>query len=149
MKGRALVALVMLVPTLARAGADSDALTKFGLIGDWAIDCKSFPSPTNPFMTFIPSTAGQPTRQVITGEPQYDSLVPISDATMLDDSHLRLSYPQGGVTVTVTLLKDQLKDQQRIRPFEAAASDGTVSVSGGVVERSGQPTAWLQKCAGQ
>jgi hypothetical protein len=139
-----LIALLLLVPGLAHAGADSDALTKFGLIGDWALNCKAFPSPTNPFMTFIPSTAGQPTRQIITGKPQYDSLVPISDAALLDDAHLRLSYPQGGVTITVTLLKDQ----KRIRPYEARASDGTLSVSGGIVQRGGQPTAWLQKCAG-
>ena len=136
--------LVALAPAPARAGADSDALTKFGLIGDWALDCKAFPSPANPFMTFIPSTAGQPTRQIITGKPQYDSLVPISDAALIDDTHLRLSYPQGGVTVTVTLFKDK----QRIRPVEAVASDGTVSVTGGVVQRTHQPTAWLHKCAG-
>jgi hypothetical protein len=140
----ALVALLLFVPGLATAGADSDALTKFGLIGDWALNCKAFPSPTNPFMTFIPSTAGEPTRQIITGKPQYDSLVPISDAALLDDNHLRLSYPQGGVTITVTLVKDQ----KRIRPYEAQASDGTLSVSGGIVQRSGRPTAWLQKCAG-
>lgn len=140
-----IAAVLALVPVLARAGADSDALTKFGLIGDWALDCKAFPSPTNPFVTFIPSTAGQPTRQVITGKPQLDSLVPISDAALLDDTHLRLSYPQGGVTVTATLLKDQ----QRIRPVEAVASDGTVSIHGGLVARTGQPTAWLQRCTGQ
>lgn len=141
---QAAMLLLLLQPALARAGADSDALTKFGLIGDWALDCKAFPSPTNPFTTFIPSTAGRPTRQIITGKPQYDSLVPISDAALIDDSHLRLSYPQAGVTITVILLKDQ----KRIRPYEARASDGTLSVSGGIVQRSGQPTAWLQKCAG-
>ena len=74
MRSVALAAVLLFVPAFARAGADSDALTKFGLIGDWAADCKSFPSPTNPFITFIPSTGGQPTRQVITGKPQLDSL---------------------------------------------------------------------------
>ncbi|HEY3918856.1 MAG TPA: hypothetical protein VGL83_13740 [Stellaceae bacterium] len=136
------LALLVLAAVAARAGADSDALVKFGLIGDWARDCKAFPSPTNPFMTFLPSTAGQPTRQIITGKPQYDSLVPISDAALVDGNHLRLSYPQGGVTMTVTLLKDQ----RRIRPFEAVASDGTLSVHGGIVQASGQPTGWIEKC---
>lgn len=145
MRRVALVAVLLFVPVLARAGADSDALTKFGLIGDWAADCKAFPSATNPFITFIPSTAGQPTRQVITGKPQYDSLVPISDAALLDATHLRLSYPQSGVTITATLVKDK----QRIRPVEAVASDGNVSVHGGLVQRTGQPTGWLQKCTGQ
>lgn len=143
---RAALGLALLMLTLtarsARAGEDSDALVKFGLIGDWARDCKAFPSPTNPFMTFLPSTAGEPMRQLITGKPQYDSLVPIRDAALIDGTHLRLSYPQGAVTVTVTLLKEQ----QRVRPFEATASDGTVSVRGGIVQASGQPTDWIEKC---
>lgn len=139
--GLALLPLVLVSPAV-HAGEDSDALVKFGLIGDWARDCKAFPSPTNPFMTFLPSTAGQPMRQLITGKPQYDSLVPISDAALVDGNHLRLSYPQGAVTMTVTLLKEQ----KRIRPFEAIASDGTVSVRGGIVQASGQPTGWIEKC---
>ena len=139
------LAALLLMPAISHAGKDSDALLQFGLIGNWSLDCQKPPSPTNPFMSFTPSTAGQPTRQIITGKPQYDSLVPISGAEMLDATHLRLSYPQGSVMITVTLLKEQ---QRRIRPYEAVASDGTVSVSGGNVKASGLPTNWLLKCAG-
>ena len=71
--------------------------------------------------------------------------MPISDAALLDDTHLRLSYPQASVTITATLLKDK----QRIRPVEAVASDGNVSIHGGLVQRTGQPTGWLQKCSGR
>jgi hypothetical protein len=134
---------LLLMPAIAQAGKDSDELQQFGLVGSWSFDCSKTPSPANPFINFIPSTAGQPSRQVITGKPQYDSLVPLSDAQMLDATHLRLTYPQGGVTVTVTLVKEQ----RRIRPYEAVASDGTVSVSRGVVKASGLPTGWLLKCA--
>jgi hypothetical protein len=136
-------ALLPLLPTASQAGKDSDELLQFGLVGSWALDCTKPPSPANPFVNFTPSTAGQPTRQVITGKPQFDSLVPLSDAQMLDATYLRVSYPQGRVTITVTLLKDQ----RRIRPYEAVASDGTVSVSGGNVKATGQPTSWLLKCA--
>jgi hypothetical protein len=138
----ALVALPLLsVPSWA--GKDSDELGQFGLVGSWALDCAKSPSTTNPFVSFTPSNAGQPTRQVITGRPQLDSLVPLSDVKMLDATHLRLSYPQGGVTVTVTLLKEQ----RRIRPFEAVESDGAASVRGGIVRANGHPTSWLLKCA--
>ena len=143
--GLAAMLPLALAPALAHAGADSDALTKFGLIGDWAFDCKAFPSPTNPYSTFMPSTGGQPTRQITTGNPQHDNLVPIRDAALLDDTHLRLSYPQGSVTITVTLLKDN----GRVRPVEAHTSDGTVSVIDGLVQRTGEPTAWLEKCTVQ
>jgi hypothetical protein len=140
-----LLALVLLplMSAASLAGNDSDELLQFGLVGSWSLDCQKSPSPTNPFVSFTPSTAGQPTRQVITGKPQLDSLVPLSNAQMLDATHLRVSYPQGGVTITVTLLKEQ----RRIRPYEAVASDGTVSVSRGVVKASGLPTGWLLKCA--
>jgi hypothetical protein len=139
----ALLLSLSLLAGAAQAGADSDALLQFGLIGNWALHCQAPPSPANPFMSFMPSTAGQPTRQIITGKPEYDSLVPIRDATMIDNNHLRLSYPQAAVTITVTLVKEQ----RRIRPLEAVASDGTVSVKDGIVQFSGQPTNWLERCA--
>ena len=137
------LALVLLEPSASQAARDSDALVQFGLIGNWAFDCKKPPSPANPFVNFTPSSAGQPMRQLVTGKPQYDSLVPIHDVAMLDANYLRLSYPQGRVTITVTLLKQQ----NRIRPYEAMASDGTVSVSGGIAKATGRPTGWLLKCA--
>jgi len=136
------LALLLLMSAASHAGTDSDALLQFGLIGNWAFDCQKPPSPANPFINFTPSTAGQPTRRIITGKPEYDGLVPLSDVAMLDATHLRLSYPQGGVTVTVILLKEQ----RHIRPYEAVASDGTVSVSGGNVKATGLPTNWLLKC---
>jgi hypothetical protein len=137
------LASLLLAPAISHAGPDNDALLQFGLLGHWAFDCQKPPSPANPFMSFTPSTAGQPTRQIITGKPQYDHLVPLSHAELLDATHLRLSYPQGAVTITVTLLKEQ----RRIRPYEAVASNGMVSVSGGNVKATGQPTNWLLKCA--
>lgn len=133
---------VVLAGASAHAGADSDALLQFGLIGNWALHCDAPPSPANPFMSFRPSSAGQPTRQLITGKPEYDSVVPVSEAAMLDATHLRFSYPQSAVTITVTLVKEQ----RRIRPLEATASDGTVSVEDGVVQSSGQPTRWIERC---
>jgi len=137
------LALLVLMPAIAKAGADSDALLQFGLVGNWAFDCEKPPSPANPFINFTLSRAGPPTRQVITGKPEFDSLVSLSDVAMLDATHLRLSYPQGGVAVTVTLLKEA----RRLRPYEAVASDGTISVSGGNVKTTGLPTNWLLKCA--
>jgi hypothetical protein len=136
------LALLPALPALSVAGADSDALLQFGLLGNWAFDCQKPPSAANPFVNFAFSSAGQPTRQIITGKPELDSRVPLSDVAILDAMHLRLSYPQGGVTVTVTLLMEL----GRVRPYEAITSDGTVSVSGGNVAATGQPTNWLLKC---
>ena len=134
---------LLLAPALSQAAKDSDALSQFGLVGSWSLDCQKPPSPANPFMNFTLSTAGQPTRQIITGKPEFDSLVPLSDVAMLDATHLRLTYPQGRVTVTVTLLKEQ----RRIRPYEAVTSNGVVSVRAGNVKATGAPTSWLTKCA--
>jgi hypothetical protein len=138
----ALISAACLLPAAARGNSDSDALFQFGLIGSWSFDCQAPPSPRNPYLNFALLHAGAPTRQVVTGKPEYDAVVPISDAAVVDDAHLRMSYPQGGVTITVTLLKEQ----RRIRPFEAVASDGTVSVSDGIAKSTGQATAWLTRC---
>ena len=128
----------------ARAGADSDALAKFGLVGSWAIDCHAPPSLSNPFQSFILSTAGDPIRQDIVGDPDRDRIVPIHDVVVIASDRLRLSFAQGGIAVTVVLVKDK----GRVRPLESTTSDGRTIVSGGVVQRTGQQTIWLQKCRG-
>ncbi len=136
--------LVWCAAVPARAGADSDILTKFGLIGSWAIDCHAPPSLANPYQTFVPSNEGQPTRQLIVGNPDYDRMEPLSDVILIAADRLRLSFPQNGINVTVVLVKDK----GRIRPLELATSNGQTVVSGGVVQRNGQETSWLEKCPG-
>lgn len=141
--------LLRLVPVVlaltmasAHAGPDSDALTKFGLIGSWAIDCRAPPSLANPFQTFVASAAGQPTRQLIVGNPDIDRIEPIHDAALIAEDRLRLSFAQNGLMITVVLLKDH----GRIRPIESVTSSGLTVVSHGIVQRNGEATSWLEKC---
>jgi hypothetical protein len=140
--------LVAVLPALAasaaQAGADSDALTKFGLVGSWAIDCHAPPSLANPFQTFVPSNAGDPIRQDVVGDPDRDRIVPIHDVILVANDRLRLSFLQNGIAVTVLLVKDK----GRVRPIESMTSDGHTIVSDGVVQRNGQQTVWLEKCRG-
>ena len=57
-----------------------------------------------------------------------------------DDTLLRWSYElRMGDTEAIALDNDG-------RLVERRASDGTVSVKDGIVQYSGQPTAWLFKC---
>ena len=146
MKRRALLWATMLgfAASAAQAGPDSDALTKFGLIGSWAIDCSAPPSMTNPVQIFVPSNAGEPTRQLLVGNSDVDRIMPIHDAIMITDDRLRLSFPQNDVTVTIVLVKDN----GRIRPLESTTNDGRTLVSGGIVQANGQQTTWLEKCPG-
>lgn len=137
-----LIAFLVVSASSAHAGADSDALVKFGLIGSWAVDCHAPPSLANPFQTFVASNAAQPTRQLITGNPAIDRLQPLYDVALIASDRLRLSYAQGGVTVTVVLIKDA----GRVRPIESTTSSGETVVSGGVVQRNGMQTTWLEKC---
>ena len=126
----------------AEAGADSNALAKFGLLGSWAVDCRAPPSASNPYQTFVPSTDGQPSRQLIVGNPDLDRLVPVHDVKELGSDRISLSFPQNNITVTVVLVKDK----GRVRPLESSTSDGQSVVADGMVERTGQLTAWFQKC---
>jgi hypothetical protein len=136
------LAFLALLPVSAHAGADSDAMVKFGLIGSWAVDCHAPPSLANPFQTFVASNAAQPTRQLIVGNPSIDRLQPLYDVALLAADRLRLAYAQGGVTVTVVLIKQE----GRIRPIESTTSSGETVVSGGIVQRDGRSTTWLEKC---
>jgi hypothetical protein len=134
--------LMVFCAGVAQASPDSDALAKFGLIGSWAIDCKAPSGPSNPFQVFTPSTAGEPTRQLITGNAAHDSMVPVRDVVRLDGDHLQLSFAQAGIVVTVVLLKEK----GRIRPMTSRINGGSVLVEGGIALRNGQETTWLQKC---
>jgi hypothetical protein len=138
------LALLLVQADKGHAGASSDALAKFGLIGSWAIDCHAPPSLRNPFQTFVPSNAGDPIRQDIVGDPARDRIVAIHDATLVASDRLRLSFAQNNLIVTVVLVKDN----GRVRPIESATSDGRTMVADGIVQRNGQQTIWLEKCPG-
>ena len=145
MRRLALVALALLVaPGLARAETDSDTLAQFGLIGSWALDCHAPASLANPFETLVPSKTGEAARRLSTGNPALDRVEPIHDVILITADRLRLSYPQNSITVTVVFLKEN----GRIRVLESTTSNGLTVVSGGIVQRNGQQTAWLEKCPG-
>lgn len=145
MRRLALVALALLVaPGLARAETDSDTLAQFGLIGSWALDCHAPASLANPFETLVPSKTGEAARRLSTGNPALDRIEPIHDVILITADRLRLSYPQNSITVTVVFLKEN----GRIRVLESTTSNGLTVVSGGIVQRNGQQTAWLEKCPG-
>src|SRR5512146_2623463 len=46
----------------AMAGADSDAVRKFGLVGTWAPDCSKPPGPNNVYSDFAAPDVGHPIR---------------------------------------------------------------------------------------
>lgn len=140
----ALAGLLLALASGAQASEDSDLLAKFGLIGSWAVDCQKPPSLSNPFQSFVPSNFGTPTRQLLVGNPAYDRIMPVHDVFLITDDRLRLSFEQGGLVVTVVLVKEG----ERIRPLEATTDRGMTTVSGGVVLGTGQPTTWLEKCPG-
>lgn len=145
MKWLALLTLAILAaPGPARAGTDSDVLAQFGLIGSWALDCHAPASLANPFETLVPSKTGEPTRRLSTGNPALDRVEPIHDVILITADRLRLSYPQNSITVTVVFIKEN----GRIRVLESTTSNGLTVVSGGIVQRNGQQTAWLEKCPG-
>jgi hypothetical protein len=139
-----ILATFLLAASTGFAGAspDSDALVKYGLIGSWAVDCKKPPADDNPFQVITPSNAGEPTRQLMTGNGNHTSPTPLHDVARVDADHLRFSFTQGMAVVTVTLVKEK----GRIRPTESQTGDGQVVVKDGIVVRSGQQTIWLQKC---
>jgi hypothetical protein len=135
--------LLALGSSAAHAGTDSDLLAKFGLIGGWAIDCRAPASVSNPVQIYVPSNYGEPTRQLIVANPNYDRIMPVHDVFLITDDRLRLSFEQNGITVTIVLLKEG----NRVRPVESTTVDGMTLVSGGM-QRNGQPTTWYEKCSG-
>ena len=63
MFARLLFVIALLVSAApAMAGADSDAIRKFGLVGTWAPDCSKPPGSNNIYSEFVAPNAGSPIR---------------------------------------------------------------------------------------
>jgi len=137
-----MLAATMLAAPAARAGADSDTLVKFGLVGSWAADCNAPPSRTNPYQNFVPSRRGPPIRRLIAGDGINNSTVALRNVELVANDQLAFSFDQSGVTVNIILLKLGA----RVRPLESATGDGRVLVSAGIVKRTGEMTTWFQQC---
>jgi hypothetical protein len=133
-------ALVMAVP--AAAQADSEAITKFGLEGHWAISCAAPPAPTNPHVRVATSMATSPTRELMTGTPATDNVLELINARPVGDDQLTFEEIMDGKRVTFLVVMQE----GRYRVTEMVTEDGKALVTHAVQNWDGKDSPWYQRC---
>jgi hypothetical protein len=135
--------LVTMTASGAMAGPDSDLLAKIGHLGTWAVDCTRAASNENPYVIFVPSKAGYPTR-ILKMESSIDRTSEIRNVRRLDDNKIKYwmmgSNELDNREITITIVGN------RFRSIEAVDAKGTKYVIDGKTSKSETP--WFQKCPG-
>jgi len=135
--------LVATTASSAAAGPDSDLLAKIGHLGTWAADCARVPSKENPYVTFVPSKAGYPTR-ILKMASSIDRTSEIRNVRRIDNNKIKYwmmgSNELDNREITIVIIGN------RFRSVEAVDAKGTKYVIDG--KSSTGETPWFNKCPG-
>jgi hypothetical protein len=132
--------------TLAFAQSPMGAIKEFGLLGIWADDCKSDPSPSNQYASFSVTSRGNIQLHNDFGPDYGDMLYRIVDAKPI--GRFRISLRQLLTTDDqVALDIVMLKSNDRIRVWSSRGADGAEYVQGGMIPAAkNRETSWMQRC---
>ncbi|HXP12978.1 MAG TPA: hypothetical protein VN795_04890 [Stellaceae bacterium] len=151
--GYAIPAAVLAAVTAA-ANPDGAALTRLGLAGEWAVDCRQAISDANPHVTFATSDAApgdQSPRYIESGPNGAVGTASIGNIRALAGGQISLTMTVtqnlGGESAKIVMDNVLIKDGNRFRFLEVKAN-GQASVSGGITKANGEATQWLQRCGG-
>ena len=132
--------------TLAFAQSPMGAIKEFGLLGIWADDCRSDPSPSNQYASFSVTSRGNIQLHNDFGPDYGDMLYRIVDAKPI--GRFRISLRQLLTTDDqVALDIVMLKSNDRIRVWSSRGADGSEYVKDGMVPAvNNRETSWMQRC---
>ena len=134
--------LACMTVTLLATSAAADAISDFGLTGEWAVDCAKPPALDNPHMTFTTSADGQPLR-ALRMNSAFDGTFDMKDAKLLGTD--RLTYVVTDKFGTYTIVIGKTGDQWR--SLESTRhSDGQVLIRDGKIVDPGRPTPLFTRC---
>jgi hypothetical protein len=147
MVGRAVALAALLLtaePVLADEGPVPSALRQFGLLGNWAIDCKHAASADNEYSIYAVSAAGEATLSYSRGEPYRDIVYVIRAAERVAPDRLSLQVLHMPERVPVDLVL--LKEAGAIRVWSSHTPDGRMLVMGGVITGNGKDSPRFKRC---
>ena len=141
-----IVGLFFASVTLAFAQSPIGAIKEFGLLGIWADDCRSDPSPSNQYASFSITSRGNIQLHNDFGPDYGDMLYRIVDAKPV--GRFRISLRQLLTTDDqVALDIVMLKSNDRIRVWSSRGADGAEYVQGGMIPAANnRETSWMQRC---
>src|SRR5512146_2511644 len=132
--------------TPAMAGADSDAVRKFGLVGTWAPDCAKPPGPNNIYSEFAAPDVGHPIRSYYSqrGRAVFFEMREVRIVAPNRIAYLDVRKSDGDLT-NVTI---EMADGWQYTVESSDPKDGKVYIKDGILVASGQPSQRDRKCSG-
>jgi hypothetical protein len=128
----------------ALADQDSDAITKFGLVGHWAVRCREQPGPQNPHRFFVASPIGNPIEQLAGGDPPANGMVLLlSKVHILSPDQIAYTSIIGGTLYNFMLTKSGNKH----RTMDVISATGQAITSHGILTATGAETVWVERCS--
>ena len=132
--------------TLAFAQSPIGAIKEFGLLGIWADDCRSDPSPSNQYASFSVSSRGNIQLHNDFGPDYGEMLYRIVDAKPVGRSRISLRQlltTDDQIALDVVMLRSN----DRIRVWSSRGADGAEYVRGGMIPAANnRETSWMQRC---
>lgn len=135
------IAVMTIGSAHAEAASPADAIKEFGLLGTWAIHCEQPVGQENAFVTYE-IRDGIPVRTTRTYWKDNTGIATITDARILDPSHLAQTWKFGEFTFEQIL---EMKDG-RYRLIYSKGGDGVVYYEDGRNPADGKETPWLERC---
>lgn len=143
---RALLLLICLCSTLqpARAQTVADTLTRWGLIGTWALDCSNPASESNGYLGYLSGSPGKVSHERDFGSKKDSNEV--QRATTGRGGVLELIVNFSGLNQT-RKYSLMMGPDGRTRAMSNSRADGTEqTIKDGVFTASGKPTPWQTRC---
>jgi hypothetical protein len=140
------LALVVLAASIHGAQAQNitQTLSKWGLLGTWALDCSKPASGSNGYLTYAIRRAGQVSHERDFGDRQDINEVQQARTGLGGRLELVVDFKDLGQTRKFTLL---MGPDGRIRAMANSKADGSEpTITGGKFTANGADTPWQVRC---
>ena len=138
------IGFALLAGGVATADSDADGVTRFGLLGAWAVDCTRSSSRDNPHAFFAISRSGHPTETIDMG-PSVRFTAELRNVRLVGPDRLALVYvsiPEGRSFDIVLVKVDG-----RFRSEQSVGRDGVALIKDGRFVFGGDPTPLFERCS--
>jgi len=139
------------LPAAAQAETPWSVFVKSGLAGDWAISCRSEPSPANNWITYYEAEGGKVHRKLNRGAGTGHLNLTIDQAMILPNGDVRAWMRNddpawGEQNGTVAIVVVRVADGHE-RSMQSASPEGEQFIKDGIFTGNGQPSPTFEKCS--
>ena len=134
------VALLFFAASSVHAASVQEIFKKFGLLGNWSVDCAKPASPQNPYLTHRALGSDRVERGPILNSASPPTLFVVDQATEVKPNEIALSFNDGKNHVKLVVRVEH----HQMRTMERVYDNGEHPILDG--RESGHETPWFNKC---